>query len=163
MNEVLLLLGSNKGDRLNFLNLALDPIDQISLNTPVVSHIYESEPWGFDSKTWFLNMAVSMQTDLSPVDLLDKLMEIESDLGRTRDPEALGYESREIDIDIILFGEMILEGERLIIPHPRAHLRRFVLLPLSDIVPDCTFPGSDKSIGELLKDCPDKSEVTLWH
>jgi len=163
MNEVLLLLGSNKGDRLNFLNLALDRIDQISLKTPVVSHIYESEPWGFDSKTWFLNMAVSIQTDLSPVDLLDKLMEIESDLGRKRDPEALGYESREIDIDIILFGEMILEGERLIIPHPKAHMRRFVLVPLNDIAPDSGFPGFGKSIGELLNVCPDKSEVLLWH
>ncbi|MDD3033651.1 MAG: 2-amino-4-hydroxy-6-hydroxymethyldihydropteridine diphosphokinase [Bacteroidales bacterium] len=162
MNEVLLLLGSNKGDRLNFLNLALDRIDQISLKTPVVSHIYESEPWGFDSKTWFLNMAVSMQTDLSPIDLLDKLMEIESDLGRKRDPEASGYESREIDIDIILFGEKVIESERLTIPHPRAHLRRFVLLPLNDIASDYTFPGSGKSIRELLNVCPDKSEVLLW-
>ncbi len=162
MNEVLLLLGSNKGDRLNFLNLALDRIDQISLKTPVVSHIYESEPWGFDSKTWFLNMAVSMQTDLSPIDLLDKLMEIESDLGRKRDPEASGYESREIDIDIILFGEKVIESERLTIPHPRAHLRRFVFLPLNDIASDYTFPGSGKSIRELLNVCPDKSEVLLW-
>jgi len=162
MNQVLLLLGSNKGDRLNFLNLALDRIDQISLKTPVVSHIYESEPWGFDSKSWFLNMAVSMQTELSPLDLLDKLMEIESDLGRKRDPEASGYESREIDIDIILFGEIILEGERLTIPHPRAYQRKFVLVPLNDIASDYTFPGSGKSIGEFLKDCPDKSDVQLW-
>ncbi|NCB98368.1 MAG: 2-amino-4-hydroxy-6-hydroxymethyldihydropteridine diphosphokinase [Bacteroidia bacterium] len=162
MNEVLLLLGSNKGDRLNFLNLALDRIDQISLKTPVVSHIYESEPWGFDSKTWFLNMAVSIQTDLSPETLLDKLLEIESDLGRKRDPQAKGYESREIDIDIIIFGEIVLEGERLVIPHPRAHLRKFVLVPLNDIASDYTFPVSGKSICELLKDCPDKSDVKLW-
>lgn len=162
MNEVLLLLGSNKGDRLNFLNLALDRIDQISLKTPVVSHIYESEPWGFNSKTWFLNMAVSIQTDLSPLDLLDRLLEIESDLGRTRDPQATGYESREIDIDIILFGEIVLEWERLVIPHPRAHLRKFVLLPMSDIASDYTFPGSGKNICELLKDCSDKSDVQLW-
>lgn len=163
MNEVLLLLGSNKGDRLNFLNLALDRIDQISLKTPVVSHIYESEPWGLDSKTWFLNMAVSIQTDLSPETLLDKLLELESDLGRKRDPQAKGYESREIDIDIILFGDMVIDGDRLRIPHPRAHLRKFVLVPLMDIAPDYCFPLLGKSVRSLFKDCPDMSDVLLWH
>lgn len=163
MNEALLLLGSNKGDRLNFLNLALDRIDQISLKTPVVSHIYESEPWGFDSKTWFLNMAVSVLTDLPPLELLDKLMEIESNLGRKRDTGALGYESREIDIDIILFGDMVIDVDRLRIPHPRAHLRKFVLVPLMDIAPDYCFPLLGKSVRSLLKDCPDMSDVLLWH
>ncbi|MCK9627878.1 MAG: 2-amino-4-hydroxy-6-hydroxymethyldihydropteridine diphosphokinase [Bacteroidales bacterium] len=162
MSEVLLLLGSNKGDRLNYLNLALDRIDRISLQTPVVSHIFESEPWGFDSNTWFLNMAVSVKTDLPPLEFLDKLMEIESDLGRKRDPESVGYDSREIDIDIILFGDSIVDEERLKIPHPRAHLRKFVLEPLADIVPDYYFPGFGKSVKELLKSCSDKSDVRLW-
>ena len=159
MDRVYLLLGSNKGDRLAFLNAARARIGLLALEDISSSFVYESEPWGFDASTWFLNMAIRLDSVLGPLDLIERLLKIETDLGRVRSDEATGYESREIDIDIIFYGTKVLDTPRLILPHPRMHQRRFVLEPLCDIAPGFIHPVFNKSIRELLDECQDKSIV----
>jgi 2-amino-4-hydroxy-6-hydroxymethyldihydropteridine diphosphokinase len=160
MEEVYLLLGSNKGDRERFLYEAINRIEELCSEKAIVSRIYESEPWGFDSKTWFLNIALKICTGIEPRQLLIKLLEIERDLGRVRSENANGYESREIDIDIIFYGNRIINEETLIIPHPRAHIRRFVLAPLCEISPDYIHPVLGEDLKTLLKNCSDHSLVS---
>jgi len=162
MESVYLLLGSNSGDREDYLTKALMLIDVISADVPVISSVYESEPWGFDSETWFLNLAVEIKSDLSPGILLERLQNIESGLGRIRDPLAKGYESRGIDIDIIFFGDRIIDSETLQIPHPKAHLRKFVLKPLCDLCPQFVHPRLGVTLENLLRECPDNSKVKLY-
>jgi 2-amino-4-hydroxy-6-hydroxymethyldihydropteridine diphosphokinase len=162
MEKVILSLGSNKGDRLKYLRSAIDRIGDCIYKTPKISQIYESEPWGFNSTVWFLNIAMLLETDLSPIELLDELNIIEKELGRVRKSNASDYESRVIDIDIIFFGDRVLDEARLIIPHPFAHLRRFVLLPVLDISPHYIHPVLNKTIRELVESCPDKSELRLF-
>lgn len=159
MDKVYLILGSNKGDRPAFLSAARARIELLALEGINASFIYESEPWGFDASTWFLNMAISLDSALGPLDLIDRLLKIEADLGRVRSDEATGYESREIDIDIIFYGEKVLDTSRLTLPHPRMHQRRFVLEPLCDIAPGFVHPIFGKTVRELLDECQDKSIV----
>lgn len=162
MEKVILSLGSNKGDRLKYLRSAIDSIGNCVYKTPKISRIYESEPWGFNSTVWFLNIAMLLETNLSPIELLDELNIIEKELGRERKSNISDYESRVIDIDIIFFGDRVLDEEQLIIPHPFAHLRKFVLLPVLDIFPDYIHPVLNKTIRELFESCPDKSELRLF-
>lgn len=159
MDEVILLLGSNKGDRLSYLNSAIKRISSLSLADITSSSIYESEPWGFDTETWFLNCAIKMATLLTPEELINKLLQIELDLGRVRLSKASGYESREIDIDVIFFGDKIVDNSIITVPHPRMHLRRFVLIPTCDIVPNYIHPVFNKDLSTLLENCEDKSIV----
>jgi 2-amino-4-hydroxy-6-hydroxymethyldihydropteridine diphosphokinase len=101
MEKVILSLGSNKGDRLKYLRSAIDSIGNCAYKTLKISRIYESEPWGFNSTVWFLNVAMLLETELSPIELLDELNIIEKELGRERKSNISDYESRVIDIDII--------------------------------------------------------------
>ena len=165
MNRAVLLLGSNKGDSASTLKKAVtelsklaDPLSKISL-----SSCYESEPWGFDAECWFLNMAVIVDTPLSARELLEKILEIETNLGRSREKTQNGnftevrstYSSREIDIDIIFFNNQIINEESLIIPHPRMHLRRFVLEPIAQIAPEYLHPIFNISVQSLIESCKD--------
>lgn len=159
MDEVLLLLGSNKGDRLSYLNSAIKRISSLSLTNITSSSVYESEPWGFDTETWFLNCAIKMTTLLTPEELIQKLLQIELDLGRVRFSGATGYESREIDIDVILIGGRIIDSSIITVPHPRMHLRKFVLIPACEIVPNYIHPVFNKDLRQLLKSCQDQSIV----
>jgi 2-amino-4-hydroxy-6-hydroxymethyldihydropteridine diphosphokinase len=159
MDEILLLLGSNKGDRLSYLNSAIKRISSLSLTNITSSSVYESEPWGFDTETWFLNCAIKMTTLLAPEELIKKLLQIELDLGRVRLSGATGYESREIDIDVIFFADRIIDNSVITVPHPKMHLRKFVLIPACEIAPNYIHPVFNRDMGQLLESCLDESMV----
>ena len=139
-------LGSNVGDRLTHLQAAISalPPEVEFLNA---SPIYETAPWGFENQQNFLNQVVEAQTDLEPNELLDYLKDIESQMGRIK---TFRNGPREIDIDILLYDNLILETESLIIPHPRLAERAFVLVPLVDLNPNITHPISKQTATELL-------------
>lgn len=141
-------IGSNKGNREEYLEKACFLINETAGSIIKRSKIYETEPWGFVCEDKFLNMAVSIQTELTPYRLLNELMKIETVLGRTRTEE--GYASRTLDLDLLLYDDMIIKDSELTIPHPLMHKRRFVLEPLCDICPDKIHPVLQKSIRELL-------------
>ncbi len=134
MSLAYLSMGSNVGDRLEYLRAALDRLSELdNVRLEAVSPVYETEPVGFRDQPDFLNLAVRIDTSLSPEDLLSGLQRIEKDLGRIRTRR---FGPRTIDIDILLFENQEREDERLILPHPRMNQRAFVLIPLRDIMPD---------------------------
>jgi 2-amino-4-hydroxy-6-hydroxymethyldihydropteridine diphosphokinase len=156
-NEVFLLLGSNLGDRHQVLADALRLITEQAGVPVTVSAIYETEPWGVTDQPSFLNQVIHISTSLLPEELLRILLNIEHDLGRIR------YErwgARVIDIDILYFGDTILDSARLTLPHPRLQDRRFVLAPLAEIAPDFVHPILQKTSAQLLAECPDTSFVS---
>ncbi len=159
MNKVYLLLGSNRGDKAFLLAKTVEKLNLISFKPAISSSLYESEPWGFKAEEWFLNQAVLVETDVSPKDMLALILNIEKELGRIRDASIEGYESREIDIDILLFNNKIIDTDSLTIPHPRMHLRKFVLEPLMEIAPNFIHPLFKKTITELYNECLDNSIV----
>ncbi len=160
MNHVYLLIGSNKGDRKNYLEEAgkkiIQQIGLIHKRSPV----YETEPWGFDHESFFLNQCVLVLTSLSPYNVLRSLKKIEKQFGRRDNPGV--YKSREMDIDILFYNDIILRENDLIIPHPLVHERMFTLVPLADIDPGLIHPVFKKTVGELLLQCPDKKRVMLF-
>src|SRR5437879_4737040 len=127
-----LSLGSNLGDRANHLR---DAIRRLKPHGRIVavSSLYETEPVEFTNQPWFLNCAVALETTESPRQLMDSILHIELEMGRRR-AEKKG--PRTIDIDILLFGDAIVETPELTIPHPAMHQRRFVLEPLAEIAPE---------------------------
>lgn len=154
-----LLLGSNMGDRLNYLSEAIQGLQKAGIQLQAVSDVYESNPWGFDSFDRFLNIAVVVETDCSAVELLELCLKTEMELGRTRAGE--GYSSRTIDIDIILYNNEIIELDFLHIPHPRLSVRRFALVPVAQLIPDVFHPVLKKSMEQLLSECPDPNDVVF--
>lgn len=160
MERVFLLLGSNIGNKSKTL---LEAIELLAIECGSItsqSKTYKSEPWGFESKDDFLNVAVELETNLEPYSLLESILDIENRLGRTRVEDGK-YHSRTIDIDIIFYGERVIVSQSLIIPHPNMHLRRFVLLPLSEICPRLIHPTLNVSVATLLKICEDNSQVVF--
>ncbi len=155
--KVYLGIGTNLGDRGKNLSEAIALIKEHIGRVKQVSSVYETEPWGFASENDFLNIAAEVETKLKPSGLLGRILMIEANMGRLRDEKK--YSSRQIDIDILLYGDMILEAKSLVIPHPGLHERRFVLVPLNDIAGDILHPKLGKTIKVLLKECPDKSRV----
>ena len=159
MEEIILLLGSNKGDRLSYLSQAVQEISSISKSRIVTSSIYESEPWGFETEIWFLNIAVLLSSDKRPEELIKEVLDIERELGRVRNPDSNRYESREIDIDIIFYGSRVIDTAELSAPHPRMHLRKFVLTPVCEICPDFIHPLLEERVADILELCEDNSVV----
>jgi 2-amino-4-hydroxy-6-hydroxymethyldihydropteridine diphosphokinase len=157
MKNIFLGLGSNLGERKETLQKAKIRIEEVIGTVVSASSIYETEPWGFKSENDFLNMVMSVKTELSPSGLVGRILMIESQMGRTRGDA--GYTSRNIDIDILLYDNEIVKEGALIIPHPKMHDRRFVLIPLAEIAPDLIHPVFSMSIASLLKSCKDKSKV----
>ncbi len=156
MNQAVLLLGCNIGDRINYLNLAIDALGNEVGKISDRSSIYESEPWGFDCDTSFLNQVLLVETNSSAEFLLKQVQSIETNLGRIRDKK--GYEARTMDIDILFFNDLIINTDSLKIPHPEIHKRRFTLLPLSEILPSKEHPILKKTLKKLLIECDDN----LW-
>ena len=124
-----------------------------------ISSSYESEPWGFETKEWFLNRVIVIETEMNPEDLLKQLLEIERELGRERHPEIEGYTSRTSDLDILYYGNRIILTNTLTVPHPRLHRRRFALLPLCEVAPNLVHPVFGLTQSELLARCSDMLTV----
>ncbi|PLX05101.1 MAG: 2-amino-4-hydroxy-6-hydroxymethyldihydropteridine diphosphokinase [Marinilabiliales bacterium] len=159
-NRVYLLLGSNLGNRLSFLNAAKTKINQNAGMILKESPLYEAKPWGFNHAKNFINQVILIETEFSSQELLVILMKIESELGRVR--AGMGYGPRTIDIDILFYNSEIISTDRLEIPHPKLHERNFTLMPFADIAPSFVHPGLNKTISELLEESPDDSEVWLF-
>lgn len=156
--ELVLLLGGNSGNRLELLRRAIDEISNRIGVVLITSSVYETEPWGFETENTFYNIALKVDTKLTPIQALNEALMIESDLGRVRSG-AQGYESRPMDIDIILCNDMVIDTERLVVPHPRMCERRFVMVPVAQIVPESVHPIRKLSMRTLLAQCKDSLSV----
>ncbi|WP_019038614.1 2-amino-4-hydroxy-6-hydroxymethyldihydropteridine diphosphokinase [Psychroflexus tropicus] len=148
-------LGSNQGNRIKYLQDAIDEIYKAIGDVTKVSKIYSTPAWGFEGDD-FLNAAIQVETRFSAETTLKKLLNIELELGRIR-KKKLGYEARPIDLDILFYGEETISTERLTIPHPELSKRNFVLFPLSDIAPDLLHSSLGKKIQDLKTDFNDSS------
>lgn len=144
-NTVYLSLGSNIGDHVANLNTAVDRLRRVG-KVLRVSAFYETEPVEFTAQPWFLNCAVELDIEKTPQELMAGILEIEQQMGRSRTQKK---GPRSIDIDILLFGDSIVETKGLTIPHPALHERRFVLQPLAEIAPDVSHPKLKQTIREL--------------
>ncbi|MEB2774422.1 2-amino-4-hydroxy-6-hydroxymethyldihydropteridine diphosphokinase [Algoriphagus sp. D3-2-R+10] len=153
--KAVLILGGNKGDRITLLKLAVEAVSELGELT-LKSKIYETEAWGGVAKGPFLNQVVEIETSHSPFELLAFNQKIETDLGRKREEH---WGDRTMDIDIIYFGDSIIDTPELRIPHPFLAERKFVLVPLVEILPDYINPILGKSNRQLLEECENKSEV----
>jgi len=156
-------LGSNLGDRLANLRAAREAIVDLTgaKDSVLVSSVYETEPVGCEPGAGkFLNAVLEIECDGDPTDLLQKLIRIEESLGRDRNHAR--NVSRKIDIDLLYAGELNVENERLQLPHPRMHLRKFVLQPLADIRPDLVLPNQTKTVRELLAQIKDSIKVICF-
>ena len=155
MKTIFIALGTNLGDRLANLRAA---IESLAPDVSVVkeSTIYETPPWGFTEQPAFLNMVIQAETSLNPRALLDYLKKREDELGRVKN---FRNGPRQIDLDILFYDDLVLDEEKLTLPHPRLHERAFVLVPLADIAPEFEHPLLKRTIVELLRDV-DTSEIT---
>ena len=134
LHIVYLGLGSNIGARLEMIEKAIKLIAEQVGDVVLQSALYETEPWGFNSKNLFINGAIACQTALSPLEVLQKTQEIEKQLGRTHKTKNGEYEDRVIDIDILLYDDLHLTHSQVVIPHPHIANRPFVYQPLCDIL-----------------------------
>jgi 2-amino-4-hydroxy-6-hydroxymethyldihydropteridine diphosphokinase len=160
MNQFVILLGGNMGDRLGYLAEAKQRITQSCGSIAQESRVYESEAWGFESEHNFLNQAIVLQSQFDAFQLLQHLQAIEKSLGRQS--KGGGYQSRTLDLDILFFGNHIIEKEELIIPHPRIATRKFTLLCVDELIPNFIHPVLQISIHQLLHDCNDPSKVWIY-
>lgn len=161
MAQVFLMQGSNQGDKAAHLKLSLHHISDRLGKVSFLSDIYESEPWGMEEKrSAFWNQLLVLNTHLSPVTLLDNILEIERICGRKYKSFDGNYQNRTIDIDILFYDQIIFQSVNLVIPHPLLHLRRFVLEPLYESFPEQTHPILKKNIRALLLACSDTLKVS---
>lgn len=160
MNEVYLSIGSNLKDKVRNIYQCQILIEERIGKIVDMSFIYETEPWGFESKHRFLNKVVKVKTNLSASIILNNIHYIENKLGRTRNKS--GYSNRTIDIDILLFNEEIINTSNLIIPHRNIENRKFELFPLCQIAGYKIHPVLKLSFNQLLNNCTDKGEVKLF-
>ncbi|WP_405573573.1 2-amino-4-hydroxy-6-hydroxymethyldihydropteridine diphosphokinase [Winogradskyella sp. Asnod2-B02-A] len=156
-------LGSNKGNKLQYLQSAVDAIFVHIGAVKKISKVYRTPAFGFEGDD-FYNACISVVTEFKPKKVLRELQNIEIELGR-KSKTTKGYESREIDLDILFFEDEIIEEKTLILPHPQLQNRKFVLQPLLDVAKDFKHPVLNKSIETLLVECNDDSEiehVNIW-
>ena len=162
MAIVYLSIGSNMGDRLANLQQITS---RLSLHEKIdliqTSSFYETEPWGKKNQPWFLNAVLQLKTSLSPYELLDVCMDIETALGRNREAEERWGE-RAADVDILFYDKEIISDEKLKIPHIYLHERAFVLVPLLEIAPNFVHPVFQKTTEQLYDDLKSPEEVFLY-
>lgn len=156
MFSVFLGLGSNLGVREQNLELAISMFEKEIGQISKKSSIYETEAWGVEKQGNYYNMVLEIKTKLLPLKLLEKVLEIENRLGRVRNKK---WESRIIDIDILLYENFIISTDHLHIPHLFLEKRNFVLEPLNEIIPDFIHPKLRKSIAQLSAESFDKSWI----
>ena len=146
--KVYISFGSNIGDREYQINEALRKLEQIQdTNLKAVSSLYETVPVGGVVQDDFLNGAAIVETNLTPISFLNEIQRIELELGRER---KIHWGPRTIDLDVLLMDEVVIEHERLKVPHPFMHERSFVLIPLAEIAPEAVHPVLNKKIKELV-------------
>jgi 2-amino-4-hydroxy-6-hydroxymethyldihydropteridine diphosphokinase len=146
---VYLSLGSNLGDREANLDAAVERLRELGRIT-AISSLWETEPVDNASQPWFLNCAVGLETDLMPRQLLARTQQIEHGLGRQRPQPAATFKGpRTLDIDILLFGRVVVDTAGLVIPHPAMHQRRFVLEPLAEIAPEARHPVLNLTVRQM--------------
>ena len=143
---IYIALGTNLGERLDNLHAAIHFMSP-DVRVLTESHVYETPPWGYENQPAFLNMVVKAETGLEPEPLLNFLKQLEVELGREQN---FRWGPRLIDLDILFYGDLILDTPPLIIPHPRLHERAFVLVPLADVASDLTHPVFQRSVNDLL-------------
>jgi len=156
--KVYLLLGSNLGDREQLIEDAIKQIVNEIGEVFIRSSVYETEAWGNEDQPSFLNIALGVKTKLTPIDVLNKALEIELELGRVRHEK---WGSRLIDIDLIFYDDIVVDmGAELQIPHPQMQYRKFVLEPLAEIAPDYIHPGLKITVREVLERLRDNLSVS---
>ena len=149
--------GSNIGDRLAYIQSAIHTLSEIAgITLQKISSIYTTDPVGYESQAQFLNGVAAIQTSLSPLSLLHALKDIETAIGRKHRTR---WGPREIDLDILIYGDLYVQTQKLVIPHPEMHLRGFVLVPLAEIAPDLVHPVFQESIQILLNRLEDSKSV----
>jgi 2-amino-4-hydroxy-6-hydroxymethyldihydropteridine diphosphokinase len=158
MHNVVVLLGANTGEILPTFEACLLQLKEKGYKVENSSFIYQSKAWGYESENPYYNQVLIVKTSNHPHQVLEDLLEIEKMLGRTRSGSGV-YEDRAIDIDILFYDSLVLNEPRLIIPHPRLHLRNFCLTPLAELLPNFVHPVLHLTISELLSQCPDQAEV----
>ena len=158
MNTVFISLGSNIGNRLQYLQRAVSLLELVGqVNVVKVSSVYETDPVGYEEQGAFLNMVVEVETTLTPHEILKKCNEIEAGLGRTRE---IHWGPRTVDLDILLYNEENMKTQDLIIPHPRMMERGFVLIPLVELQANLVDPQSKQLIADVAH--VQKEGVHLW-
>lgn len=159
-NVVYLSLGSNIGDRAQYLSDAVEVLNNdVNVAITKISSIYETEPVGYEQQDQFLNMAVEIRTNYKPLKLLETTQQIEQNLGRKRD---LRWGPRTIDLDILTYNKENIEMEQLTIPHPRISERAFVVVPLMELNSSIYLPNVNKTIGEIYNQLQGKEGVRVW-
>lgn len=157
MVRTYLSLGSNMGRKRENLHTAIELLENRAGQLGPVSRIYESEPWGYQSERTYFNCCVALDVRKDPGTLMQIIAGIEREMGRMRTGQ--GYMDRPIDIDILLYGDRVIDEPGLKIPHPRMEERRFVLAPLSEIAPDAAHPISGLRVRVMLDRCRDPLRV----
>ncbi len=157
-----LSIGSNLGDRLSLIQQAANLLKtDAGVEILATSSFYETEPWGGVSKNWFVNAAIKIRTNLSPVELLRVTQHIEATLGRCRDTE-LRWGERTLDIDILFYDDLVFHNEILAIPHSLLHKRAYVLVPMLEIASDMIHPVLQKTVIEMHEALDNPEDVFLY-
>lgn len=155
MSTAYISIGSNLGDRLEYTREAIRKIKQSKeIEIRKTSSVYETQPAEYKNQPWFLNMILEIKTTLDPLSLLELLSGIENLMGRKRNQR---YGPRNIDLDLLLYDDLVLNSDKLTLPHPRMDQRRFVLVPLAEIAPKLVHPLLKKTIRRLLEELPTES------
>lgn len=156
MTTIYLSLGSNIGDRAANIAKAIAALNDRGVKIVRQSRLYETEPVGLREQAWFLNSVAEAETSLTPSHLMETLLDVEEQMGRHR---SIPGGPRLIDLDILFYGNEVIEMPGVQIPHPRLADRRFVLVPLNQLAPDFGHPVLKKTVTELLAETADKSDV----
>lgn len=166
MSIAYLSLGSNLGDRVGFVQQATSLLSgDEKIKIVSTSSFYETEPWNFKTDNWFVNAVLIISTTYYPEELLKVCRRVETQLGRKRDEES-GYNDRTIDIDILFYDDKVIDehsnGIDLTIPHPHAHERAFVLVPMLEVAPAYVHPILKKTISDIYDEIDDPESVCLY-
>jgi len=154
--DAYIALGSNLGDRRRYLQAGLDGLREVELEPVTVSSVWETEPVDCTSPRWFWNMTVKVRTTRDPLEVLDLLMGIERRAGRQR---AADKAPRTLDLDLLMLGDLAVQHERLLLPHPRMWRRRFVLEPLAEIEPELVNPTTGRTVKQERDRLRDRTRV----